>query len=62
MTGDYAFTVSIGPALRNPDQWYVDIQAGNEGVIDEYGPFLTREEADTHAALILAALHEAVME
>ena len=62
MSGDYAFTVSIGPALRSPDRWYVDIQAGNGGVIDEYGPFFTKEEAEICVALILAALHQAVME
>ena len=60
----YRFTVGVRDGL-NSSKWWVHVERVNPH--DEYPEhdwwaFPTKEEADTHAALILAALHEAVME
>ena len=62
----YRFTVKVdrlGIQVLGTTWWYVNLIGGRDGewflTTDE---FPTKEEADTHAALILSALHQAVME
>lgn len=61
-----SFMVYADNLIAAHREWYVTIRMAGRGLggfpIDVAGPFPTKEEADTHAALILAALHEAVME
>lgn len=59
----YRFTVEV----RLVGIWHQVWVAFNRGVVWEAEEFLVagfrnKEEADTHAALILAALHQAVIE
>lgn len=57
----YAFTMRVVPTWSQPEPawlaWVMDVRGG--GYVA--ARFDTKEEADTHAALILAALHQAVM-
>lgn len=58
----YATTVQVE---HDPDgSWCVYVDHVARGVLDSIfmAEFPTKEEADTHAALILSALHQAVME
>lgn len=67
MSGTYSFTVHVREGRNG--LWWVKLERhappsyDNEfGVDYDWFEFPTKEEADTHAALILSALHEAVME
>lgn len=57
----YRFTVSLSYGLFT-ECWFVYLTANTTDNDDMSWRFRTKKEADTHAALILAALHQAVIE